>query len=117
MLQLRPYLLVSAISLLGLRTIAAQEPSVEGQKIFRARCFVCHGLNGDGRGPSATSLGADPRNFTDPAWQKQASDERILQVIRSGGVAIGESAAMPPNPDLSDAQVRALLQYIRGLAR
>ena len=87
----------------------------EGQKIFLTRCFVCHGVNGDGKGPSAAGLGADPRNFTDPGWQKSVTDSRIETVIKHGGQAVGESSAMPANSDLSDNQVTALLQFIRSL--
>ncbi|MGA8659179.1 MAG: cytochrome c [Chthoniobacterales bacterium] len=96
-------------------TIAAPGLASEGQKIFLTRCFVCHGVNGNGKGPSATGLGADPRNFTDPNWQKSVTDSRIETVIKHGGQAIGESAAMPANTDLSDSQVTALLQFIRSL--
>ncbi|HEY0794121.1 MAG TPA: c-type cytochrome [Chthoniobacterales bacterium] len=88
-----------------------------GQKIFLSRCFVCHGTNGNGQGPAATGLGANPRDFTDPAWQRSATDDRIRKVIRKGGEAVGENAAMPPNPDLQNDQVEGLLAFIRSLAR
>jgi mono/diheme cytochrome c family protein len=89
----------------------------DGRKIFLTRCFVCHGVNGNGKGPSAAGLGADPRNFTDPDWQKSVTDSRIETVIKYGGQAIGESSAMPANSDLSDAQVASLLQFIRNLSK
>jgi mono/diheme cytochrome c family protein len=89
----------------------------QGQKIFLSRCFVCHGTNGDGQGPAATGLGANPRDFTDPAWQRSTTDDRIRKVIREGGEAVGENAAMPPNPDLQTNQVEGLLAFIRSLAR
>ena len=89
----------------------------EGRKIFLTRCFVCHGINGNGKGPSAAGLGADPRNFTDPDWQKSVTDSRIETVIKYGGQAIGQSSAMPANSDLSDAQVASLLQFIRNLGQ
>jgi mono/diheme cytochrome c family protein len=99
------------------QTATAEGPGFvsEGQKIFLTRCFVCHGVNGNGKGPSSAGLGADPRNFTDPNWQKSVTDDRIETVIRHGGQAIGESAAMPANSDLSDAQVASLIQFIRSL--
>jgi mono/diheme cytochrome c family protein len=109
--------LTSALFLLCLNRSVAQPPVTEGSKIFRTRCFVCHGLDGSGHGPSSTNLGADPRNFTDPDWQARTTDDRITQAIRGGGPSIGESAAMPPNPDLSASQVRALLEFIRSLRR
>jgi len=35
-----------------------------GKQIFLSRCFVCHGVNGNGQGPAATGLGANPRDYT-----------------------------------------------------
>ena len=87
----------------------------EAEKIFQTRCFVCHGRGGKGDGPSAIGLGANPRNFTDPQWQRSTSDDRIRKVIREGGEAVGESDAMPPNGDLTGAQIDALVGYLRSL--
>jgi mono/diheme cytochrome c family protein len=88
---------------------------LQGQKLFETRCFVCHGRDGRGDGPAAVGLGANPRNFTDPQWQQATSDAKIRKVIRQGGQSVGESTAMPPNADLSDAQVDALTVFLRSL--
>ena|SRR6516164_3763093 len=88
-----------------------------GEQIFKTRCFVCHGRTGVGDGPSAQGLGAPVRDLTAANWQDSISDESISRVIRSGAKAIGGSAAMPPNPDLSDAQIQSLTQYIRDLRK
>jgi hypothetical protein len=74
-------------------------------------------MGGRGDGPAAIGLGANPRNFTDPQWQQSTPDERIRKVIKEGGEAIGESSAMPPNSDLSETQVNALLTFLRSLNR
>ncbi len=111
------FLLGFAFFLLGLNRSVAQPSVSEGSKIFQTRCFVCHGIDGRGHGPAAIGLGADPRDFTDPEWQARTTDQRITEVIRGGGPAVGESAAMAPNPDLSADQVQALVKYIRSLHR
>jgi hypothetical protein len=36
-------------------------------------------------------------------------------VIQGGGVAIGESGAMPPNPDLTQEQIQSLVSFVRSL--
>src|ERR1700720_2603706 len=87
----------------------------EGETIFQTRCFVCHGREGKGDGPASTGLGAAVRDLTNPAWQDSISDETIGKVIRSGAAAVGGTAAMAPNPDLSDAQIYSLTLYIRSL--
>ena len=102
---------------------AAQVPDLAGasaspgEMIFQTRCFVCHGRGGKGDGPASTGLGATVRDLTSPAWQDSASDEMIRKVIRSGALAVGGTAAMAPNPDLSDAQIDSLTLYIRGLRK
>jgi mono/diheme cytochrome c family protein len=87
----------------------------EGESIFQTRCFVCHGREGKGDGPAAPGLGASVRDLTNLTWQESTSDETIRAVIRNGASAIGGSAAMAPNPDLTNEQIASLVQYIRRL--
>ena len=88
-----------------------------GETIFQTRCFVCHGREGKGDGPASTGLGASVRDLTSPSWQDSTSDETIRSVIRNGAQAVGGSAAMMPNRDLSDAQIQSLVRYIRGIRK
>ncbi len=88
-----------------------------GADIFQARCFVCHGRNGEGDGPSAVGLGVKLPNFTDPNWQVSVTDPQIISAIKEGGKAVGLSTAMPPNPDLSGDKIEQLVRYIRKMKR
>ena len=87
----------------------------EGKKLFETRCFVCHGRDGKGNGPSATGLAEKTQDLTDPNWQKSDSDDLIRIVIKQGGVAIGKTGAMPPNPDLTQEQIQSLVAFVRSL--
>jgi len=89
----------------------------DGQRIFQTRCFVCHGRDGKGDGPSATGLAEKPQDLTDPNWQKSNTDDLIGVVIKEGGVAIGKTGAMPPNPDLNKEQIQSFVAFVRSLAR
>jgi len=93
-----------------------QTDLAEGKKLFETRCFVCHGRDGKGGGPSAMGLAEKPQDLTDPNWQKTNSDDLIGIVIRSGGAAIGKTGAMPPNPDLTPEQIKSLVAFVRSLA-
>ena len=97
--------------------LPAASASHAGEMIFQMRCFVCHGRGGKGDGPASTGLGATVRDLTSPAWQDSTSDETIRKVIRSGAAAVGGTAAMTPNPDLSDTQIDSLNLYIRSLRK
>ena len=94
-----------------------ESASHAGETIFQTRCFVCHGREGKGDGPASTGLGATVRDLTNPSWQESTSDETIRSVIRNGAQAVGGSAAMTPNRDLSDVQVQSLVRYIRALRK
>lgn len=87
----------------------------EAQAIYDQRCRICHGVGGKGDGPGSMSLQPRPRDYTDQAWQRGATEEHLARVIIGGGAAVGMSALMPPNPDLRGrpAVVRALIERIR----
>jgi mono/diheme cytochrome c family protein len=89
----------------------------DGSKLFQMRCFVCHGRDGKGQGPSSNGLAEKPQDLTDPSWQRATPDDQLRKVIQGGGLTVGRSDAMPPNPDLTADQISALISYIRSLAK
>lgn len=95
----------------------ASPAAAEARQIFTTRCATCHGEFGRGNGPASAGLDPHPRNFTDQSWQRSVTDEHIERIIQYGGSAVGRSAAMPPNPDLTGKPevVVALREHIRSL--
>lgn len=91
----------------------------EADSIFAQRCTPCHGAAGAGDGAASASLSPKPRNFHDKDWQKAVTDEHIQKIIAYGGAAVGKSAAMPANPDLTAKTdtVAALKNKIRAFGR
>ena len=89
------------------------------KKLYDERCSVCHGKEGKGDGPGAAALNPKPRDLTLAEWQSSVTDDHIRTIILSGGIAVGKSALMPPNPDLKgkDAVVNGLVQVVRGLKK
>jgi mono/diheme cytochrome c family protein len=100
---------------------AAATPSAdaraEAEQIFATRCATCHGPEGRGDGAASAGLDPKPRNLQDPVWQQSVTDAHIENIIQYGGAAVGRSAAMPANPDLTGKPevVAALRAYVRGL--
>ncbi len=97
--------------------VAVKDPAVEAEEIFKARCVTCHGEKGKGDGPGSAALNPKPRDYTSAEWQKSVTDEHIEKIIIGGGTAVGLSALMPPNPDLTDKPevVAALVAVVRNL--
>ncbi len=84
---------------------------LEGEGLFIKNCSSCHGVNGTGDGALARALTRLPPEIGNPAWQLERSDAQIAGVVRHGI----PGSAMPPSPELTDAQVASIVAYVRGL--
>jgi mono/diheme cytochrome c family protein len=94
------------------------QPPLTAEEVFKTRCSTCHGLNGHGDGPASVALNPKPRNYSDPEWQKSVTDDHIKQTIVGGGVSVGKSPLMVPNPDLAgkDDVLNGLVKIVRSFA-
>lgn len=68
-----------------------------GKEIFTAKCALCHGDNGDGRGPGAANLAVKPADLTDARmvaempgnyWVWRVSEGGLVEPFRSKGSAM-----------------------------
>jgi mono/diheme cytochrome c family protein len=85
--------------------------------VYAQSCAPCHGADGKGKGPAATALPVQPRDFTDPVVMGQRSDGDLFKIIKEGGQGVGKSPAMPPwGSTLSDAEIRALVAHVRAFS-
>jgi high-affinity iron transporter len=95
--------------------LAPRRAEARAPRVYAERCATCHGAAGRGDGLAGRSLEPPPRDYADRGWQASISDDEIGATIRRGGAATGRSAAMPAHPDLSDAELRDLVAYIRSV--
>jgi len=91
------------------------DPAADARKLFSTKCIVCHGDHGACDGPGAAALNPKPRAFGDATWQASVTDDQIKKTILEGGAAVGKSAAMSANPELSDKpdELAALVKIVR----
>ena len=97
-------------------------PALQGQAdaaaLYARYCAVCHGPTGKGDGPGASVVRQKLQDFSDPAAMRRADDEFLFTIIQKGGSQLGRSNAMPAwGMKLTDDEIRALVRYLRGLAR
>ncbi len=90
-------------------TIAPLATAESPEKIYGTSCAPCHGKNGK---PTRVFTRQGVRDFTDPVWQKETSDETIEQIIRDGKK--GTMMAGYANR-LSSEETKALVAFIRKL--
>jgi len=88
---------------------AAKPAAVDAAALFNAnKCAGCHGPDGKGN-PKIKGV----PDFTDAAWQKKESDAELTKTIKEGKKPI-----MPAfGTKLSDAEVKALVAYVRKFAK
>jgi mono/diheme cytochrome c family protein len=94
----------------------------EGSRVYRHQCLHCHGLTGDGRGPTAPWVNPHPRDyrigrfkFTSSAQDEGERKPRradLLNILRNGI----EGTSMPAFGILPDDQLDALASYVIHLS-
>ena len=88
----------------------SQQTELNASILFEKHCDTCHGK--DGRAKTFKAKFNHARNLTDPKWQAEATDERIFNSITNG------KGKMPAwSKKLSEAQVNALVAYVRTLKK
>jgi mono/diheme cytochrome c family protein len=67
----------------------------EGKQIFlgHGTCFQCHGSEGKGDGGAAKVLPIQPRNFTNPVFNKVRTPGEMMWVLKNG--SMGQSGKVP----------------------
>jgi mono/diheme cytochrome c family protein len=93
--------------------IASDSLIARGREVFRANCVSCHGDNGLGDGPTATTLNPKPRNFHSlDGWKNGSKVAGIYKTLQEGIAGSGMSSYnyMPPADRL------ALAHHIRTFA-
>lgn len=84
----------------------------DGARIFAEACATCHGT--DGSPSAANRRNLRVKDLTDPVLQERLTDDAIRRQIKHGS----SNRLMPAFGDtLNDAQVEALVKFVRGLRR
>lgn len=80
----------------------------DGAAIYKAKCSMCHGVDGKGFAALKTP------DFTDPKWQESVTDKDILDAIKNGK----KDTAMPAfSGKLSEQEILAVLKQVRAFNR
>jgi mono/diheme cytochrome c family protein len=92
------------------------EPSAElvasGNKLFEDNCIQCHGPQGHGNGPAASTMNPQPRNFSSPAGWTNGYDLPGIFKTLSEGVP---GTSMAPFDYLSRKDRMALAHFVQSL--
>ncbi|MDE2142549.1 MAG: cytochrome c/FTR1 family iron permease [Elusimicrobia bacterium] len=96
------------------RPLPARPPSIElGRTVYQARCMLCHGPAGDGRGPAAPGLKTHPFDFTDRHAMRSLSPSQLWQTMTVG---VDGTAMISWADYLSEQERWDVASYLRTFA-
>lgn len=100
-------------------TAAHAADAEKGKTLFAQRCASCHGDKGAGDGPVGMALPPEmkPRNLQEGVFKVATDDEKMKNLIHTGGAANGLNPLMPAQADLADADLADLVAFIRTLKK
>ena len=96
----------------------------EGSTYYRIHCLHCHGVPGDGRGPTSRWINPHPRDFRQGIFKFQSVDQAtsgqqspparadLVRTLRNGI----EGTAMPSFSLLPDHELDAIVSYVIHLS-
>jgi mono/diheme cytochrome c family protein len=87
--------------------------------LYRQHCVHCHGISGDGRGPTALFLNPYPRDYRQGVYKFKSTytsakptDDDLHRILVNGI----PGTAMPSFSLLPEAEVEALVEYVKYLS-
>jgi len=101
--------LIAALLLAACAPLAQADEAQDIALRYSAYCSVCHGDDGDGDSHAVQGLVPPPKDFSDPAFVRSTSRERLIEVIRDGKPG---TAMVAWNSRLSDAEIAELADYL-----
>jgi mono/diheme cytochrome c family protein len=107
---MRKMLAVAVIALFGpaLAVLAA-----DAKSNWEDNCAKCHGV--DGKGGTKMGRKLDIKDLTDAQVQARFTDEQAFSAVKDGLKDNEGKTRMKAIEGLSDDEIKALVQYVRGL--
>lgn len=85
--------------------------AADGKALYDKECAKCHGADGKGQTKMGQKMGA--KDYTDAKVQAELKDESALKAIKEGFKDKEGKVLMKPAEGLSDADMKALVAYMR----
>lgn len=106
-------LLTLSIAMLAVAAWTAR--GADAKAIYEKDCQKCHGADGKGQTKMGQKSGC--KDYTDAKVQAELKDEAAIKAIKEGYKDKDGKSVMKPAEGLSDADVKALVAYMRAFKK
>ena len=100
-----------AFGLTAFVAAALSASAADGKANYEKDCAKCHGVDGKGDTKMGKKLGA--KDYTDAKVQAELKDEAAFKAIKDGLKDKDGKVLMKPSEGLSDADIKAVVSYMR----
>ena len=97
--------------LVALLTLPLSIYGADGKASYEKNCAKCHGVDGKGNTKMGIKMGA--KDYTDAKVQAAVTDEAMAKATCDGFKDKDGKVLMKPAEGLTDADVKALVAYMR----
>lgn len=99
------------LSVAMLTATALTAAAADAKENYEKACAKCHGTDGKGQTKMGQKMGA--KDYTDAKVQEKLTDEAAFKATKEGLKDKDGKVLMKPSEDLSDADIKALVAYMR----
>jgi cytochrome c6 len=103
--------LIVAMLAIPVMTVAA----ADAKAVYEKECSKCHGPDGKGDTKMGKKMGA--KDYTDAKVQAELKDEAAFKAIKEGLKDKEDKTLMKPLEGASDAEIKALVAYMRAFKK
>lgn len=89
--------------------------AADPKEIWTTSCSRCHGADGKGQTKMGQKLGA--KDYTDAAVQAALTNDAATKAIKEGYTDKDGKSVMKPAENLSDADIKGLVDYLRAFKK
>lgn len=89
--------------------------AADAKENYEKGCLKCHGADGKGQTKMGQKYGI--KDYTDAKVQADLKDEAAIKAIKEGFKDKEGKSLMKPSEDLSDADIKALVAYLRSFKK
>lgn len=115
-----PLLFTLTLSVAIIFIASDSAPTTDAKPIYQKMCSACHGKNGEGNGPSATSMKIKPTNFTQGLFKYRSTlfgappTDSDMEIAIKKGL---KGTTMPSwDGSLTDDEINALIDLIKSFS-
>jgi cytochrome c553 len=89
--------------------------AADAKAIYEKDCAKCHGA--DGKGDTKMGKKAGAKDYTDAKVQAELKDDAAFKAIKEGLKDKEGKVVMKPAEEVSDADIKALVAYMRSFKK